>query len=147
MTWWLLMAWWLKEPNNNSQHMLYTWFFRNIWVSVSKELMLLSTVQIRVCQQYFRFVMTFICQRIMEIIHNYTQFCNTSIMYLKEKLTNRVAWYIPDSNVGWPNVGPTSSRRWANVSPTCIAVLVSDHRPDLCREILGAVDSRIGQHQ
>ena len=31
----------------------------------------------------------------------------------------------PDSNVGWPNVGPTSvlsSRRWPNVSPTCIAL-------------------------
>ena len=31
----------------------------------------------------------------------------------------------PDNNVGWPNVGPTSilsSRRWANVSPTYIAV-------------------------
>ena len=33
--------------------------------------------------------------------------------------------YIPDSNVGWPDVGPTSvlsSRRWANVRPTYIAV-------------------------
>ena len=32
---------------------------------------------------------------------------------------------LPDSNEGWPNVGPTSvlsSRRWANVSPTYIAV-------------------------
>ena len=32
---------------------------------------------------------------------------------------------IPDSNVSWPNVGPTSvlsSRRWANVSPTFIVV-------------------------
>ena len=31
----------------------------------------------------------------------------------------------PDSNVGWPNVCPTSvlsSRRWANVRPTFIAV-------------------------
>ena len=34
----------------------------------------------------------------------------------------------PDSDVGWPNVDPTSvlsSRRWANVSPTFIAVWVS----------------------
>ena len=33
--------------------------------------------------------------------------------------------HVPDSNEGWPNVGPTSvlsSRRWANVSPTYIAV-------------------------
>ena len=33
----------------------------------------------------------------------------------------------PDSSVGWPNVGPTSvlpSQRWANVSPTFIAVWV-----------------------
>ena len=33
---------------------------------------------------------------------------------------------IPESNVGWPNVGPTSvlaSRRWPNISPTYIAVL------------------------
>ena len=33
----------------------------------------------------------------------------------------------PDSNLEWPNVGPTSvlsSRRWANVTPTYIAVWV-----------------------
>ena len=31
----------------------------------------------------------------------------------------------PDSNAGWPNVGPTSvlsSRRWTNAAPTYIAV-------------------------
>ena len=33
--------------------------------------------------------------------------------------------HVPDSNVGWANVGPTSGRqyrRWANVGPTFIAV-------------------------
>ena len=32
---------------------------------------------------------------------------------------------VPDSNVGWPNIGPNSvlsSRRWANISQTYIAV-------------------------
>ena len=37
----------------------------------------------------------------------------------------RLCAICPDSSVGWPNIGPTSvlsSRRWANVSPTYIAV-------------------------
>ena len=36
-----------------------------------------------------------------------------------------IVFTVPDSNVGWPNVGPTSalsSRRWPNVSPVYIAV-------------------------
>ena len=52
-----------------------------------------------------------------------------SVPYLPRTIqlpTHRPIYY-PDSNVDWPNLGPTSvlsSRRWVNVSPTCIAVWV-----------------------
>ena len=47
--------------------------------------------------------------------------CLTIVVYINPKGS------CPDSNVGWPNVGPTlvlSSRRWPNVSPTYISVWV-----------------------
>ena len=56
----------------------------------------------------------------------------------------------PDSNVGWPNVVPTSvlsSRRWANVAPTYTAVWVGFSRYAaigvLFRSVCGLANSRI----
>ena len=65
-------------------------------------------------------------------LHNLTEI-HTTLQHTTELHTTqrhggvlaRLCAICPGGNVGWPNVGPTSvlsSRRWANVSPTNIAV-------------------------